>query len=70
MSAPESACTAAVGGALIPTLSLGVPGSSTTAILLGGLMMAGLQPGPLMFKESGDIISAAMAVFSLPISFY
>ena len=65
LSAPESACTAAVGGALIPTLSLGVPGSSTTAILLGGLMMAGLQPGPLMFKESGDIISAAMAVFFL-----
>ena len=65
LSAPESASTAAVGGALIPTLSLGVPGSSTTAILLGGLMMVGLQPGPLMFQESGDIVTGALVVFFL-----
>jgi len=63
LSAPEAANNASVGGALIPTFSLGIPGSGTTAILLGGLMMVGLKPGPLMFQESGDVIWAAIAGF-------
>lgn len=61
LSAPEAANNATVGGALIPLFTLGIPGSGTTAILLGALMMLGLQPGPLMFEKSGDIIWAAIA---------
>lgn len=56
LSAPESANNASVGGALIPLFSLGIPGSGTAAILLGALIMYGLQPGPLMFERSSDII--------------
>lgn len=61
LSGPEAANNATVGGALIPLFSLGIPGSGTAAILLGGMMMIGLQPGPLMFEKSGDIIWAAIA---------
>lgn len=61
VSGPEAANNATVGGALIPLFSLGIPGSGTAAILLGALMMLGLQPGPLMFEKSGDIIWAAIA---------
>jgi putative tricarboxylic transport membrane protein len=61
LSSPEAANNATVGGALIPLFSLGIPGSGTAAILLGALMMLGLQPGPLMFEKSGDIIWAAIA---------
>src|SRR5699024_3504975 len=61
LSGPEASNNATVGGALIPLFSLGIPGSGTTAILLGALMMLGLQPGPLMFEKSGDIIWAAIA---------
>lgn len=61
LSAPESANNASVGGALIPLFSLGIPGSATTAILLGALIMFGLQPGPLLFEKSGDIIWAVIA---------
>lgn len=61
LSGPEAANNATVGGALIPLFSLGIPGSGTTAILLGALMMLGLQPGPLMFETSGNIIWAAIA---------
>ncbi len=61
LSAPEAANNATVGGALIPLFSLGIPGSGTTAILLGALMMLGLQPGPLIFEKSGDIVWAAIA---------
>lgn len=61
VSGPEAANNATVGGALIPLFSLGIPGSGTTAILLGALMMLGLQPGPMMFEKSGDIVWAAIA---------
>ncbi|GAK00079.1 LOW QUALITY PROTEIN: tricarboxylate transport membrane protein TctA [Geomicrobium sp. JCM 19055] len=61
LSGPEAASNATVGGALIPLFSLGIPGSGTTAILLGALMMLGLQPGPRMFQESGEIIWATIA---------
>jgi putative tricarboxylic transport membrane protein len=61
LSGPEAANNSTVGGALIPLFSLGIPGSGTTAILLGALMMLGLQPGPLMFEKSGDIVWAAIA---------
>lgn len=47
--ASESANTAATGGSLIPMLTLGIPGDTVTAILLGGFMIHGIQPGPLFF---------------------
>lgn len=61
LTSPESANNASVGGALIPLFSFGIPGSGTAAILLGALIMFGLQPGPLMFERSGDIIWASIA---------
>ncbi|WP_375162785.1 tripartite tricarboxylate transporter permease, partial [Paenibacillus sp. Pae108] len=61
VSAPESANNASVGGALIPLFSLGIPGSGTTAVLLGALVMFGLQPGPLMLQKSGDLVWAVIA---------
>src|SRR5699024_10897903 len=61
LAAPEAANNASVGGALIPLFSLGVPGSGTTAIILGALLVLGLEPGPLIFEKSGDIIWAAIA---------
>ncbi|ATX67552.1 tripartite tricarboxylate transporter permease [Roseinatronobacter bogoriensis] len=49
--APEAANNASVSGALVPLLTLGIPGSSATAVLLGALMMHGIQPGPRLFVE-------------------
>ena len=49
--ATETANNASVGGAMVPLLTLGIPGDMATAMLLGGLMIHGLQPGPLLFKE-------------------
>lgn len=49
--APETAAHAAGTSALLPMLALGIPGSATAAVLLGGLMIWGLQPGPLLFTE-------------------
>ncbi len=53
--APESSNNAKEGGALIPTLVFGVPGSGTTAVLLGGFVLLGLQPGPGMLSEHLDV---------------
>ena len=55
IAAPESANNAVVGGALVPTISLGIPGSSATAILLGGLMAHGIMPGPTLMTEYADV---------------
>ena len=55
--APESANNAGVGGALIPMLTLGIPGDSMTAVLIGGLMIHGLRPGPLLFRDNLPFIS-------------
>ena len=54
VSAVEASNNAASVGAFIPLLSLGIPGSSTTAVLLGGLMAWGLKPGPLLFAQEPD----------------
>lgn len=56
--APEAANNAVMGGALIPMLSLGIPGDPATAIILGGLLIHGLQPGPMLFQTSLDVIYA------------
>lgn len=55
--AAESANNAAVGGAFVPLLSLGIPGDPQTAVLLGALMIHGLAPGPTLFKMRPDFIS-------------
>jgi putative tricarboxylic transport membrane protein len=55
VAGPEAANNATVPGAMIPLLSLGVPGSGTTAILLGALLLYGLQPGPRLFVEHPEI---------------
>ena len=55
VAASEAANNGVTGGALIPLLTLGIPGSSVAAILLGGLMIHGLQPGADLFTKHGDI---------------
>ena len=55
LAAPEAANNAASVGALIPMMTLGIPGSGTTAVMLGALLMLGLQPGPLLFTQHPDI---------------
>ena len=54
--APETANNATIGGALIPTLTLGVPGSAAAAILLGALMIHGYTPGPRLFHEAPELM--------------
>lgn len=54
--APEAANNAASTGAMLPMLTLGIPGSPTTAILLGGMVIWGMVPGPLMFVEQSDFV--------------
>ena len=60
--APTSANNAAIGGTWIPALVFGVPGDSVTAIVLGAMLMYGLKPGPLIFKQSGNIINNIFTV--------
>ncbi|HEY4541479.1 MAG TPA: tripartite tricarboxylate transporter permease [Noviherbaspirillum sp.] len=55
VAAPEAANNAVVGGALVPTIALGIPGSSSAAVLLGGLMVHGILPGPTLLTEYGDV---------------
>lgn len=57
LSACESANNAVTGGAMIPLLTLGIPGDTITAVLLGALMVQGLAPGPLLFAEHPDVIT-------------
>jgi putative tricarboxylic transport membrane protein len=56
VAAPESANNSATAGAFIPLLTLGLPGSASTAVLLGALFLYGLQPGPLFFNENPDVV--------------
>ena len=56
VAACESADNAAVGGALVPLLTLGIPGSATTAVMVGGLLIHGIIPGPLLFVEQTKFV--------------
>jgi putative tricarboxylic transport membrane protein len=56
VAAPESANNAASTGSMLPMLTLGIPGSPTTALLLGGMVMWGLMPGPLLFIEQSEFV--------------
>ena len=61
IAAPEAANNGTTGGAMIPMLTLGVPGDSITAVMLGALMLIGIRPGPLLFTETPRIVYAIFA---------
>jgi putative tricarboxylic transport membrane protein len=56
IAAPEAANNAVAETALVPLLSFGIPGSNSTAILLGGFLIHGIVPGPMLFERSGDVV--------------
>ncbi|NEU30035.1 C4-dicarboxylate ABC transporter permease [bacterium LRH843] len=76
VAAPESANNAAAMGAMVPLLALGIPGSATTAVILGAFILHGLQPGPMLLTTNADlvytifvgllIVNASILVFSKP----
>ncbi|OGK81447.1 MAG: tricarboxylate transporter [Candidatus Rokubacteria bacterium GWA2_70_23] len=59
--APETAAHAAGVAAILPMITLGIPGSPTAAVMLGGLIIWGLQPGPMLFKERPDFVWGLIA---------
>lgn len=61
--ASEAANSATTGGALIPMLAIGIPGDPIVAVLMGGLMIQGLTPGPMLFLAHGNVISGIFATF-------
>jgi putative tricarboxylic transport membrane protein len=61
VAAPEAANNAGSAGAFVPMLTLGIPGSATTAVMMGGLMMWGLRPGPLLFEKNPDFVWGLIA---------
>lgn len=63
VAAPEAANNAAANGSFVPTLTLGIPGSGTTAVLLGAFLLYGVQPGPLLLTKQPDIAWGLMASF-------
>jgi putative tricarboxylic transport membrane protein len=77
VAAPEAANNSETGGAMIPLLTLGIPGSGSTAVMLGILILYGLQPGPLLFTESPEIVwpiiasmyigNVALLILNLPL---
>ncbi|MEW4327789.1 tripartite tricarboxylate transporter permease [Rossellomorea marisflavi] len=65
--ASETSNNAVIGGAMIPLLALGIPGDGVTALLLGGLQMHGLQPGPLLFTSQPDFLTGLFIAFFLSV---
>lgn len=63
VAGPEAANNAAVNGAFVPTLTLGIPGSGTTAVLLGAFLLFGIQPGPLLLEQQPDLVWGLIASF-------
>jgi len=61
VAGPEAANNASCGGAMVPLLALGIPGSGTTAVMLAAFQMYGLRPGPLMFSQQPDLIWGLIA---------
>jgi putative tricarboxylic transport membrane protein len=61
VAGPEAANNAAVGGGMIPVLSLGIPGTPVTALLLGALVIQGIQPGPLFMEQRPDLFWGIVA---------
>lgn len=63
VAAAETANNADTASALIPALTLGIPGTAVAAVMLGGLLIHGLQPGPMLFRESADVVFGFMWQF-------
>lgn len=63
--ASETANNASTGGAMIPLLTLGIPGDATTLMMLGAFMIHGLQPGPLLFRDSWPLVFSIIVTFFL-----
>lgn len=63
--AAETANNAVTGGALVPMMTLAIPGDMVTAMILGGLTIHGLQPGPLLFVNNGDVVGAIFVALLL-----
>jgi len=61
IAAPEAANNGTTGGAMVPLLTLGIPGDVVTAVMLGALLLIGLRPGPLLFKERPEVVNAIFA---------
>jgi putative tricarboxylic transport membrane protein len=61
VAGPEAANNAAVGGNMVPTLALGIPGSTTAAIILAGMLIQGIRPGPHLFNEQPTLLYAVFA---------
>jgi putative tricarboxylic transport membrane protein len=61
VAAPEAANNGTTGGAMVPLLTLGIPGDVVTAVMLGALMLIGVRPGPLLFTDTPEIINAVYA---------
>jgi len=69
VAAPEAANNASTGGALIPMMTLGIPGDPMTAVLMGGLIIQGLRPGPLLFQEQMPFVSSIFISLLLSVIF-
>ena len=65
IAGPEAANNAATGGAMVPTLALGIPGSVSTALILGAMVMHGLKPGPFLLENQPQFIYAIFAAMLL-----
>lgn len=61
IAAPEAGNNGVTGGALVPLLTLGIPGDAVAAVMLGALMMQGLRPGPMLFKDNADVVYTLFA---------
>ena len=61
VAGPEAANNAAAGGALVPLLALGIPGSGSAAVILGAMILAGIRPGPFLFSEQPDLVWGLIA---------
>ncbi|MCG8348783.1 MAG: tripartite tricarboxylate transporter permease [Chloroflexales bacterium] len=76
VAGPEAANNASAGGALVPLLALGIPGSATTAVMLVAFQLYGLRPGPLLFAQQSELVwgliaslyiaNAALLLLNLP----
>jgi putative tricarboxylic transport membrane protein len=65
IAGPEAANNAATGGAMVPTLALGIPGSGTTAVILAALIMHGIRPGPYLMQETPEFVYAIFGAMLL-----
>lgn len=63
IAAPEAANNGTTGGAMVPLITLGIPGDVVTAVMLGALLLIGVQPGPLLFSQTPHIVNALFAGF-------